>query len=155
MSVQPSVTSYFGKRKRIISDDLYKPKLLKTDDNAPATNTKLQPMMTNFSELHSIDKCAEKVKNDIANETRVSAPSTRTPGMKKPKVQLDIRESLKKCQEKQNVPIFVSPVKFHLMGSLSPAKKKTPKDKLNEVTEKHAVSLEITTFILSFICFKC
>lgn len=150
MSVQPSVETFFGKRKRLVTDDVYKPKIFK----ASQTNTNIttsQPLISDFFEAKPAQNEIQKVKRDNIKSTRVTVLQKTKKHKEKPKIQTKIPESINKGQEKQPSLTDESPVKFQLLGSLSPAKKLAQKNKLckNEYND-----LVVATAV-SFVYFKC
>ncbi|EEB13287.1 DNA replication factor Cdt1, putative [Pediculus humanus corporis] len=129
MSVQPSIASFFGKRKRLVTDDVFKSKLIKTE------STFLEQTENYASDEYDLKSAkSDKLKSEQIKLKTFKTPE-KTPVKKKKARQLDIRESLKKAESPQKVPLtVVSPVKFQLLGSLSPTKKsKTSKNNYNNL----------------------
>ena len=138
MSVQPSIASFFGKRKRLVTDDVFKSKLIKTE------STFLEQTENYASDQYDLKSAkSDKLKSEQIKLKTFKTPE-KTPVKKKKARQLDIRESLKKAESPQKVPLtVVSPVKFQLLGSLSPTKKsKTSKNNYNNLL----ASLEVSFF---------
>ncbi|KAK6630878.1 hypothetical protein RUM44_003048 [Polyplax serrata] len=142
MSVQPSIACFFGKRKRLVADNGFKSKLLRTDPHSSVQTTKAEALISSDvseavapTERHEINKIISDGKTRIK-----SGASTRSQGNnEKSKSQMDIRESMRKCQEKGRSAALNSPVKFQLLGSLSPTKKSSLRNKFNKDWENVSV----------------
>lgn len=105
---QTSISSFYGKRKRLGLDDI-------------KANAKKLQLDLDLIDSKKISQSEKKI--DSSSENSNDAPPENSQVKSKRKVQADIRASLKKVKEDVKNKSHASPVKFQLLGSLSPTKK--------------------------------
>lgn len=136
---QTSISSFFGKRKRLGLDDI-------------KANAKKLQLDRDYIDSKKINQVEKKIDSSFDNSN--DAPPDKSQGKPKRKVQADIRSALNKARDDAKNEAHASPVKFQLLGSLSPTKKAQVQKTGHDVNSRKVSLLSINNLLRLCVKFE-